>query len=190
MTTQLDIAANRNVQKWTPREQLGRVLWALAQPLFRYSPKICWPWRRQLLRLFGATIGRDVHVHPSVRIEIPWNLELGNWSAVGFDVLVYNLGIVRIGERVTISHRAHLCAGTHDSRDPAMTLQKLPITIRDDAWICADSFVGPGVEVGPGAIVGARAVVVKNVEAWSVVVGNPSKTIGRRSLLGAGSREC
>ncbi len=107
-----------------------------------------------LLRTFGARVGHNVHIHPSVRIEIPWNLDVGNWSAVGFDALIYNLGIVRIGERVTISQRAHLCAGTHDFRDPAMPLQKLPITIHDDAWICADSFVGPGIEVGPGAVAG------------------------------------
>ena len=63
-----------------------------------------------------------------------------------------------------------------------MPLLKLPISIGDDAWICADAFVGPGVEVGPGAIVGARAVVVKNVEAWSIVAGNPARKVGKRTL--------
>ena len=100
-------------------------------------------------------IGREVQIHPKVRIEIPWNLDVGDWSAIGFDALIYNLGPVRLGQRVTVSQRSHLCAGTHDFRDPAMPLQKPPITVHDDAWICADAFIGPGVEVRCGAVVGA-----------------------------------
>ncbi len=42
-------------------------------------------------------------------------------------------------------------------------MQKPPITIVDQAWICADAFVGPGVIIGEGAVVGARAVVMKDV---------------------------
>ena len=44
----------------------------------------------------------------------------------------------------------------------------------------ADAFVGPGVTIGKGAIVGARSVVVKNVEPWVVVAGNPAKEIKKR----------
>ena len=182
MNRPLDIAANRKARKWSRREQLGRVLWGLAQPLFRFSPRPCWGWRRWLLRCFGAEVGRHVQIHARVRIEIPWNLEIGDWSAIGFDALVYNLGRVRIGQRATISHRAHLCAGTHDFNDPALPLEKRPITIRDDAWVCAEAFVGPGVEVGAGAVVGARAVVVQNVEAWTIVAGNPAVKKGQRAI--------
>ena len=182
MNSPLDINANRQARKWTRREQLGRALWEFAQPAFRFSPRICWGWRRWLLRWFGAEVGRDVHIHPRARIEIPWNLEIGDWSAIGFGALIYNLGKVSIGQRVTVSHRAHLCAGTHDFCDPALPLEKPPITIRDDAWICADAFVGPGVEVGRGAVVGARGVVVKNVDDWAIVAGNPAKAIGRREI--------
>ena len=182
MNVPLDIAANRKARKWTRREQLGRVLWGLAQPAFRFSPRICWGWRRRLLRWFGARVGPNVQIHPRVRIEIPWNLDLGDWSAIGFDAVVYNLGMVRIGQRVTVSHRAHLCAGTHDFRDPALPLQKPPITIHDDVWVCADAFVGPGVEVGVGAVIGARAVVVHDVEAWAIVAGNPAVKKGQRVM--------
>ncbi len=127
-------------------------------------------------------IGRNVQIHPSVCIAIPWNLEVGDWSAIGFDALIYSLGPVRLGQRVTVSQRAHLCAGTHDFRDPAMPLIKPPITIQDDAWICADAFVGPGVEVGRGAVVGARAVVVKDVADRVIVAGNPAREIGKREI--------
>ncbi len=182
-----NISANRSARKWTRKEQVGRVLWAAVLPLFRFSPRLCWGWRRFLLRRFGARIGREVQIHPKVRVEIPWNLEVGDWSAIGFDALIYNLGPVRLGQRVTVSQRAHLCAGTHDFRDAALPLLKPPIRIHDDAWICADAFVGPGVEVGPGAVVGARAVVVKDVPAWTIVAGNPAREI-RKRVVGAARR--
>ena len=161
---------------------MGRLGWGLCGPLFRFSPRLLWGWRRFLLRLFGAKVGRQVHIHPSARIFIPWNLEVGDWSSVGFDALIYNLGMARIGSKVTISQRAHLCAGSHDFRDPAMTLLKPPITVHDEVWVCADAFVGPGVTIGEGSVVGARAVVVRDVPPWSVVAGNPASVRSPRTL--------
>jgi putative colanic acid biosynthesis acetyltransferase WcaF len=180
MMPDLDIAENRSSRKWTRKELAGRLLWAACTPLFRFSPRLLWGWRCFLLRLFGAKIGSNVHIHPSVQIFIPWNLTIGDWSSVGFDALIYNLGPVTIGSKVTISQRAHLCAGSHDFRDPAMPLTKPPISIGDEAWICADAFVGPGVTVCERAVVAARAVVVKDVETGAIVGGNPAKVVGKR----------
>ncbi len=180
--TGVDVAANRASRRYSMSENLRRVAWACAQPLFRWSPRPLFGWRRFLLRLFGARIGRHVHVYASARVTMPWNLEVGDWSAIGEDVLVYDLGPVTIGARVTVSHGAHLCAGTHDHRDPAMPLLKPPIAIGDQAWICADAFVGPGVTVGEGAVVGARAVATRPVAPWTIVAGNPAGVVGTRTL--------
>jgi len=160
-----------------------RVLWMLVgRPLFAWSPRPFFGWRRFVLRRFGAEIGTGVNIYPSATIYFPWNLTVGDWSAVGEHAMIYNLGPITIGAQVTISQNAHLCAGTHDHTDPAMPLLKPPIAVEDQAWICADAFVGPHVTVGEGAIVGARAVAVKDVEAWSIVGGNPARAIGTRTL--------
>ena len=179
----LDIDANRSARKWTTCELVGRVVWAAVIPLFWCSPRVLWSWRRFILRCFGASVSAQVHILPSVRISIPWNLTIGEQSSVGFDTLIYNLGRVYVGRRVTISQRAHLCGGTHDFCDPTMPLVKSPITIEDDAWVCADAFVGPGVTIGAGAVVGARAVVTKDVPPWAIVAGNPAREIGKREMV-------
>ena len=179
----LSIEQNRQERKYSRREQVLRLLWGLVGwPLFRLSPRPCFGWRRFVLRRFGARVGRQVHIYPSVEIYFPWNLTIGGWSALGEGVRVYNLGPVTIVSRVTISQRAHLCAGTHDFRDPAMPLLKPPITIADQVWVCAEAFVGPGVTVGEGAVVGARAVVVKDVAPWTIMAGNPAREIGKRGM--------
>ena len=79
----LDIRENRRAQKYTSGEMTRRVLWTFAQPLFRFSPRPCFGWRRFLLRCFGAKIGRSVHVYPSATIYFPWHLEAGDESAIG-----------------------------------------------------------------------------------------------------------
>jgi putative colanic acid biosynthesis acetyltransferase WcaF len=61
-----------------------------------------------------------------------------------------------------------------------MSLVKAEIEIGDEAWICADAFVGPGVRVGRSAIVGARAVAVRDVAERAIVVGNPARLVGYR----------
>jgi len=179
---ELNIAGNRAERKWTRKELAGRVLWGLAEPFFRFSPRLCRGWRCGLLRCFGARIGQHVHIEPSVKIAIPWNLEIGDWSAIGQGAMLYSFGRITIGKAATISQYAHLCAGTHDYRDPALPLLKPPIVVGDQAWICAEAFIGPKVTVGAGAIVAARAVAVKDVAPWSIVAGNPARFLKERTL--------
>lgn len=179
----LDIAANRKAAKYTRFDLLRRVLWAVATPFFRFSPRICFGWRRVLLRFFGASVGNHVHIYNTAVIYMPWNLQIGDWSSIGEYVFVYNLGKITIGKKTTISHRAHLCAGTHDYTRTELPLQKPTITISDQTWICADAFVGPGLVVGEGAVVGARAVVMKDVAPWAVVAGNPARFVKQRIIV-------
>ena len=190
MTTRapLDVAANRTSRKYSGGELAGRVAWTLASLLFRWSPRPCHAGRRLLLRCFGAKIGRHVHIYPTVRIQHPWLLEVGDYAAVGEEARIYNLGSITIGPRATISQYAHLCAGSHDYASPDMRLLKLPITIGADAWICADAFIGPGVTVGDGAVVGARAAAFNDVLPWTIVGGNPAKYIKQRQIRDADPR--
>ena len=63
-----------------------------------------------------------------------------------------------------------------------MPLVKAPLCVGDNAWICTDAFIGPGVTVGRGSVVGARAVVVHDVPDGDTVAGNPARKIGVRDL--------
>ena len=181
-TAHLDPRGNRSARKYSSGEQLRRVAWSLGSWLIRLSPRPCFGWRRMVLRLFGARVGAHVHVYPSTRLYMPWNVELGEWAAVGEDVFIYSLGRVRIGRGVAISYRAHVCAGSHDLEDPALPLLRPPVCIEEGAWIGTEAYIGPGVTVGAGAVVGARSVVVKDVEALDVVAGNPARRLRKRRL--------
>ncbi len=178
-----DAAGNRHVSPWGTRAKVGRVLWAVAAAvLFRPSPRPCYRWRNWLLRRFGAAVHPTVRIRPSVVIEIPWHLTAGANSSVGDHAILYCLAPVTLGDRVTVSQYAHLCAGTHDHTRRSMPLVPRPIVLEDDVWVAADAFVGPGVRVGAGAVVGARSGVFADLPAWKVCVGTPARPVADRVL--------
>ena len=101
--TQLDIAENRKHLNYSRMTYVKRILWTLGKFFFRNSPRIAFGYRNAILRMFGAKIGKHVHIYSSTVVWFPWNLEIGDWSAIGEDTLIYNLGRVTIGEKATIS---------------------------------------------------------------------------------------
>ncbi len=162
-------------------EYIRRALWELVQAtLFRWSPMKAHRWRRFLLRSFGASLADTSVVRRSVRVQHPWLLAMGAHSALAEEVLVYNLGPIRIGDHTVVSQRCHLCAGTHDYHREDLPLLRSFITIGHGVWVCADAFVGPDVTVGDNALVGARAVVMRDVPAAMIVAGNPARVVQAR----------
>jgi len=180
----LDIQSNRSARKYSASVQVMRLAWAFGRILFRLVPRPLYAPRRFILRCFGAKVGHNVNIANTAEIYFPWNLEIGDWSSIGEHAYIYSLGPITIGEKSTVSQRAHLCAGTHDYTDPSLPLLTPPLTIGRQVWICADAFVGPNVEIGDGAVIGARAVVTKNINAWMVAAGNPARELKRREMEG------
>ena len=161
-----------------------RALWIISWRLLAsWTPPPLHPWRRMLLRLFGARIASTARVYGSARIWYPANLQMGEYSVLGWDVICYCQGKVTLDDFANVAQRAHLCAGTHDIDDPAFQLITRPIVIGRHAWVAADAFVGPGVTLGEGAVLGARGVAFKDLPPWSVHIGNPAKFLRMREPL-------
>ena len=106
---------------------------------------------------------------------------MGIHSTLGPQVQLH-LGKTIIGNKVTVSQRTYLCSATHETNSVNVPLVTGEIIIKDFAWIAAEAFVMTNTIIGEGAIVGARAVVVKNVEPWIIVAGNPAKFIKSRII--------
>jgi putative colanic acid biosynthesis acetyltransferase WcaF len=166
--------------------KIKRLIWNTVW-LFFFRPTPRWAlnkWRIFLLKLFGSKIGEGCRVLPSCKIWAPWNLTMGGHSILGDDVDCYTMDKVIIGNHVTVSQRTFLCTGSHDIRSYRKPLVTAPIVIEDFVWICAECFIGPNVTVKHSAIVATRSVVLKDVEKFHVVGGNPSKFIKLREVQG------
>lgn len=161
--------------------RLARVLWDLVSIImFRYTPIPMHSWRSFVLRLFGAKVGRGVHIYPKVKIWAPWNLVLEDQCGVANGVILYSQGKITLGRRSVVSQGAHLVTGTHDYTKPGFPLVTNPIIVGDHAWIAAEAFVHPGVIIGEGCVIGARSVVIKDMPSWMVCSGFPCKPVKER----------
>jgi len=175
----VDLTQSKSV--WSLQIKLLRILWVLFSIAF-YLPKQFSPVRIFLLRLFGAKIGKACLVCADVKVWMPWNLEIGDYVAIGKGVEIYNFGKVSIGNQSLISQRSYLCTASHDYTHPHYPLIWKDIVIGSQCWVAAEVFISPGVKIGDGSVIGARSVVTKNIPAWQVCAGNPCVIIKQRII--------
>ena len=182
METKIDLSQYHN--SLSRKHQVIRLIWGVVWPMATwFLPRsMGMPWKRTLLRAFGAKVADTANVYSSAKVYYPANLEMGAYSCMASDVDCYNVDKISIGANTTVSQGAFLCTASHDITDPLNTLITAPIVIEDQAWIGAKAFVGMGVTIGQGAVVGATASVYKEVEPWTVVGGNLAKKIKMREI--------
>jgi putative colanic acid biosynthesis acetyltransferase WcaF len=165
------------------KNRFSRLLWGVsAALLFHPSPRPLHKWRSFLLRLFGAKVGRGVHVYPGAKIWAPWNLELADECGIAAGAILYSQGKIFIGRRAVVSQGAHLVTGTHDYTKPGFPLITMPIIIGDHAWIAAEAFIHAGITIGEGCVIGARSVVTRDMPNWKVCSGHPCEPIKERNI--------
>jgi putative colanic acid biosynthesis acetyltransferase WcaF len=166
------------------KNKMARLVWNIScLILFRpFGSRLFKKWRVLVLKCFGAKIDWSSHIYSSVKIWAPWNLEIGVNSSLGPQVDCYNQGKVSIGANTVISQKTYLCASTHDYTKRDFPLVLKPIQIGNGVWIAAGAFIGPQVRIGDYAVIAACAVVIKNVDANTIVGGNPAKFIKTRNL--------
>lgn len=166
------------------KHQMTRFVWCVVWTIgAKWMPRSMGRgWKRILLKVFGAKMGKNSNVYSTAKIYYPANLIMGDNTCLASDVDCYNVAPIIIEDNVTVSQGAYLCTASHDISDPNHTLVTAPIVVKSQAWVAAEAFVGMGVTIGEGSVVGARAVVVKDVEPWTVVAGNPAKEIKKRVI--------
>lgn len=139
-------------------------------------------YRIAILKMFGAKVDWSCSIDRTATIVDPWNLTMGEKSSIGEYALVRCRDIVKIGTGTCIGRDVYLLTGSHNISSYNFELTTAPIIIGDYVWIATRSTVGKGVTIGIGAVVAAESNVVKDVEPWTVVGGNPAKPIKKREI--------
>lgn len=116
------------------------------------------------------------------RVETPLKgvrfnmVKIGDSVVINSDCLMMAAGGVNTEDEVMIAANAQLISNNHDLDNRCIITCK-PVRICRRAWIGAGATILPGVTVGYNAVVGAGSVVTKDVEANTIVGGNPAKVI-------------
>lgn len=106
---------------------------------------------------------------------------IGNHVVMSFGVTFYNTNShsLDVGERhLDLVNTLEYLRGNSNSRKINWTkIASKDIVVKDNVWIGFGATILKGVTIGEGAIVGAKSVVTHDVEPWTVVAGNPAKTV-------------
>jgi UDP-2-acetamido-3-amino-2,3-dideoxy-glucuronate N-acetyltransferase len=119
----------------------------------------------------NCVIGRNVYIGPGVIIGD--NCKIQN-NALIYEPAVLEDGVF-IGPAVVITNDKHPRAVNADGTLKSATdWEIVGVRVRKGAAIGANSVCIAPVEIGEWALVGAGSVVTKNVEAKTIVAGNPA----------------
>lgn len=162
---------------------LKRFLWYVTSWLcFESGILLPYAWKRSILRMFGARIGKAVVIKPSVKIKYPWKLETGDHVWIGEHVWIDNLDSVMIGSHACLSQGAMILSGNHDYSKASFDLMVKPITIENGAWIGAKAVVTQGTSVGSHAVLAVASVASGNLEPYGIYRGNPASKVKERAI--------
>lgn len=123
-------------------------------------------------------------------------ITVGGWCYIGPGSKIWSMTNISIGHRVFVSHGVQIFDNNSHSLSADERHRRFrelrtlgrhleeeriagkPVVIEDDVWIGFNAVILKGVTIGKGAVVGACAVVLNDVPAYTVVGGNPARTIG------------
>lgn len=155
-------------------------------------------FRRRLLILAGAHVGKFSHISSPLSLEVSLNEETMRGIRIGSRTFVNsevrfssrNSEII-IGNRCMIGPRVCFETGTHDpdfstfyaDHDATRLPRSNVIVVRDGAWIGAGAIILSGVQIGERSVVAAGAVVRQDVEPDTLVGGVPAKRLKSLNIM-------
>lgn len=136
--------------------------------------------RRDFLRTFVAKLDEGAMINSPFYMEFANHLEMGVNSFINYECIMLNNAMVKLGDNVLVGPKVSFYTAIHPidakQREQWLVYAK-PITVEDNVWIGGSATILGGVTIGKNAIVGAGAVVTKDVEPNTIVVGNPARVL-------------
>ena len=132
------------------------------------------------LTIGAGAVLRSIVAPIEINVGHGASLSIGRDAHINSGVTIAALGGVTIGDRAEISpHVTIYDTSFHDLYDRNLLPDPRPVVIEDDVWIGVKSTVLPGVQIGRGAVVSANALVIRNVEPFTVVSGVPATVVAK-----------
>ncbi|MDA9312915.1 WcaF family extracellular polysaccharide biosynthesis acetyltransferase [Vicingaceae bacterium] len=183
MSTKVDLSSFNNDCFQPGGSPVKRLLWYFMNAIIFNSA--LFPLNAlkvNLLRWFGARIGKGVVIKPKVSVKYPWKLSIGDYSWIGEGVWIDNLAPVTIEDNCCISQGAMLLTGNHDYAKASFDLMVGDIHLKSGAWVGAKTVVCPVVTLHENAILSVGSIASKDLKANGIYRGNPAVFIKERQI--------
>ena len=141
--------------------------------------------RNVVYRMMGMKISGFCWIQPGVTIVNFRKFGVGSNFGCNSGTYINAIGGIRMGNDVLIGSSVTISSGKHEIEGRQTSVFSrpvvpMPITFGNDVWLGAGVSVLPGIRIADGTVVGSNAVVTKNTEPYSVMVGIPARLIRYR----------
>lgn len=153
-----------------------------AKRIYEYNnlPPERWNERTVLLKKILGKTGESINIQPPFHCDYGYNIEVGENFFANYNLIVLDVGKVRIGNNVQIAPNVAIYTAGHpihpDSRNSGYEYG-IDIEIGDNVWIGGNTCIMPGVKIGKNVVIGGGSVVTKDIPDNMIAVGNPCKVI-------------
>ncbi len=128
----------------------------------------------------GLKIGNDSSISMHCQLLSPWKIKIGDNVSINQFVYLDGRGTLTIHNNVNIGRATYIHTGSHEYNDTNFGYYEKKVIIHCDSWIASNVIILPGVVVNNGAVVGAGSIVTKDLEEYSMNVGNPAAKVKSR----------
>jgi maltose O-acetyltransferase len=136
--------------------------------------------RDRIIRELLGSVGEGVTIRPPFRCDYGYQTHIGARSFANWGLIALDVGKITIGEDVQIGPNVQLLTATHPTEPEPRRAKwegSKPITIGNNVWLGGGVIVCPGVTIGENTVVGAGAVVIRDLPANVIAVGNPARIV-------------
>jgi maltose O-acetyltransferase len=173
----------------TPNFELAR-LHTRAQKMvqdFNALPAFDLKGRAAALDRLLHKIGEGTNIEPPFFVDYGFNVSIGRNTYINLNCILIDGNSITIGDGVMLSPGVRLLTTEHPaSKAPRIEevdgavrcySRASPIHIEDHAWLGAGVTVLPGVTIGRHSVIGAGSIVTKSIPVGVLAVGSPCKVL-------------
>ena len=134
--------------------------------------------RRRIQREMLHEASGDAWIEPPFYFCYGRHIILGEGTYVNFNCNFVDDGLITVGRGVLFGPAVTIATVGHPIRpDLREYMYTDPVTICDNVWIGENVTICPGVTIGENSVIGAGSVVVKDIPANVIAVGNPCRVL-------------
>ena len=134
--------------------------------------------RQTLLQQIFEDMGEGCYIEPPLHANWGSHTHLGNKVYANFNLTLVDDTHIYIGDNVMFGPNVTLCTAGHPI-EPELRRQvyqyNFPIHIEENVWIGAGVIVLPGVTIGKNSVIGAGSVVTRDIPENVVAMGTPCR---------------
>ena len=167
--------ANYDAELLEEREKAEELCFALNHTAPREHEK-----QNRIIGELLAQFGEGSTILAPFNVDYGYNCRIGDNTFVNHYAYFMDCAPITIGNYCFIGPYCGMYTAIHPlvagARNLGLEIAK-PITVGDNVWIGANVTILPGVTIGEGSVIGAKSVVIKDIPANVLAVGNPCRVI-------------